>query len=142
MKINDHILMESLYEQVQEKNLKESHNKSYESVKSAISRRIGYKHLDLISQYGIEKVMDAIEGVAGFVTEDENLQEIGSSDVSAWVNWVVKDLTRREDTVDRYQKMNDDWNKNASPEAKDGKEKLLGMMGKFGNSLGPEGARG
>jgi hypothetical protein len=121
---------------------KESHNESYESVKAAIGRRIYVKHSDLLVKYGIDKVMDAIEDIAGFVTEDGDLQEIGSSDISAWTNWVVKDLTRREDTIDRFQRMNDTWNKTASPEAKAGKEKLLGMMGKFGNSLGPEGARG
>jgi hypothetical protein len=136
MRSKDQILLENLYSN---QILKEGN--VYDSVHRAISRRIASNHVDLLRDYGIEKVLDAVNQVASHVAEGESLEDIGSSDVSAWVNWVVKDLTRGENTAERLQNMSDTWDKNASPEAKAGKEKLSSMMGEFGNRLGPEGAR-
>jgi hypothetical protein len=51
-------------------------------VASAIARRIMSQRLDLLQKYGPQKVMDAIDEVADFVGD---VEEIGSSDVSAWV---------------------------------------------------------
>jgi hypothetical protein len=132
MKNKDQILLENIYSK---QILKEGD--SYDSVLIAISRRIANNHVDLLKKYGKQKVLDAIHRVTGQVTEEESLKDI---DVSALVNWVVKDLTREENTAERFQNMSDTWNKTASPEAKAGKEKILSMMSKFGNRLGPEGA--
>ena len=58
-----------------------------EAVFNAIIHRISTQHLDLISQYGIEQVMFAVEDMASFVGE---VEEIGTSDVSCWVNNTIK----------------------------------------------------
>ena len=62
-----------------------------DAVKNAIIRRISIRHLDLIKQYGIERVMDAIEDMALYVGE---VEEIGSSDVSCWVKSIEERLGR------------------------------------------------
>lgn len=56
---------------------------------SSIAYRISMQRLDLIRDYGIEKVMDAIQTVANNVGD---LEEIGSSDISVWVNEVEQEL--------------------------------------------------
>ena len=58
-----------------------------EAVLDAIIHRISIRHLDLITQYGIEQVMTAAEDMASFVGE---VEEIGTSDVSCWVNNTIK----------------------------------------------------
>ena len=58
-------------------------------VVNAITRRIMLQGTDLLSKYGPEKVMAAIEDVADFVGD---VEEIGSSDVSAWVKQVERSL--------------------------------------------------
>ena len=65
---------------------------SEEAVKSAVTRRIRNQHVELITKYGIEEVMNAIEDVASGVG---NLVEIGSSDVSGWVSSIIKMLEKR-----------------------------------------------
>jgi hypothetical protein len=62
---------------------------SRDSVVSAITRRIITQNKDLLIQHGPELVMQAIESVADWVGE---VDEIGSSDVSAWVNDVKRQL--------------------------------------------------
>ena len=62
-----------------------------DAVKNAIIHRISIRHLDLIKQYGIERVMDAIEDMALYVGE---VEEIGSSDVSCWVKSIEERLGR------------------------------------------------
>ena len=57
------------------------------AVFNAIIHRISTQHLDLITQYGIEQVMFAVEDMASFVGE---VEEIGTSDVSCWVNNTIK----------------------------------------------------
>jgi hypothetical protein len=54
-------------------------------VVSAITRRILLQRTDLLSKYGPAKVMQAIDDVADFVGDTD---EIGSSDVSGWVRQV------------------------------------------------------
>ena len=54
-------------------------------VESAIIRRIMVAHTDLLKQFGPEKVMQAAEEVAYNVGD---VDEIGSSDVSAYVEQV------------------------------------------------------
>ena len=61
-------------------------------VSSAITRRILNQRPDLL-KYGPEAVMDAIDEVADFVGD---VEEIGSSDVSAWVAQVARYLQTRD----------------------------------------------
>lgn len=65
---------------------------SEEAVKSAITRRIRNQHVELIAEYGIEEVMNAIEDISSGVGD---LEEIGSSDVSYWVSCVIKMLEKK-----------------------------------------------
>ena len=58
-------------------------------VAGAITRRILSQRLDLLKQYGPELVGAAVDHVADFVGE---VEEIGTSDVSAWVNQVERML--------------------------------------------------
>jgi hypothetical protein len=58
-------------------------------VVNAITRRIIMQRTDLLSKYGLEKVSDAIDEVADFVGD---VEEIGSSDVSGWVRHVEQML--------------------------------------------------
>ena len=58
-------------------------------VASAITRRILSQRLDLLKQYGPELVGAAVDNVADYVGD---VEEIGSSDVSAWVNQVERML--------------------------------------------------
>jgi hypothetical protein len=68
--------------------VKESYDES--PVYSAVLNRITRQHLDLLSKFGPAAVMAAIEDVASSVGDD--LDEIGSSDVSIWTKQVVQDL--------------------------------------------------
>ena len=58
-------------------------------VAGAITHRIMIQRHDLLSKYGPAKVMAAIDDVADFVGD---VEEIGSSDVSAWVKQVEQSL--------------------------------------------------
>jgi hypothetical protein len=63
---------------------------------SAITRRILMQRSDLLSKYGPEKVMAAIDEVADFVGD---VEEIGSSDVSGWVKHVEQMLGNMAEEV-------------------------------------------
>jgi hypothetical protein len=58
-------------------------------VASSITRRILMQRADLLSKYGPEKVTAAIDEVADFVGD---VEEIGSSDVSGWIKQVEQSL--------------------------------------------------
>lgn len=58
-------------------------------VASAITRRIMLQRHDLLSKFGPVKVMAAIDDVADFVGDTD---EIGSSDVSGWIKQVEQSL--------------------------------------------------
>ena len=58
-------------------------------VASAIIRRILLQRTDLLSKYGPEKVGQAVDEVADFVGD---VEEIGSSDVSGWIRHVEQML--------------------------------------------------
>ena len=58
-------------------------------VASAITRRILLQRTDLLAKYGPEKVGQAVDEVADFVGD---VDEIGSSDVSGWVRHVEQML--------------------------------------------------
>ena len=62
---------------------------SGEAVEMAIMRRMLIAHTDLIVEFGLDKVVDAIEEVAYNVGDTD---EIGSSDVSGWVRQVKQIL--------------------------------------------------
>lgn len=65
-------------------------------VASAITRRILMQRSDLLSKYGPEKVTAAIDEVADFVGD---VEEIGSSDVSGWVKQVEQSLASMGEEV-------------------------------------------
>jgi hypothetical protein len=65
-------------------------------VAQAITRRILLQRTDLLSKHGPEKVMMAIDEVADFVGD---VEEIGSSDVSGWVRHVEQMLGNMEEGV-------------------------------------------
>jgi len=62
---------------------------SSDEAESAILKRIMVAHLDLLKEFGPEKVMQAVEEVAYNIGD---LDEIGSSDVSGWVHEVKQIL--------------------------------------------------
>jgi hypothetical protein len=62
---------------------------AYDSVKNAITHRIAIRHVDLLTKYGLDKVEDAIDSVADF---HRDVEEIGSSDISAFVRQVQDTL--------------------------------------------------
>lgn len=64
-------------------------NDSSEAAKNAIFHRITHRHPDLLSKYGPVKVTAAIDDEAILL---DDLEEIGSSDVSIWVDNVSKSL--------------------------------------------------
>jgi len=64
-------------------------NNNGEAVEMAIMRRMLVAHTDLIVEFGLDKVVQAIEEVAYNVGDTD---EIGSSDVSGWVNQVKQIL--------------------------------------------------
>jgi len=59
-------------------------------VASAIARRIMMQHTDVLAKFGPQKVLDAIDDVADFVGD---VEEIGTSDVSAWTKQVIDSLS-------------------------------------------------
>lgn len=67
----------------------EGENDCCEAIQSAIIRRIINQHKDLLVQHGPQAIMDAAKDVAEWVGE---VDEIGSSDVSAWVKQVCDQL--------------------------------------------------
>jgi hypothetical protein len=65
-------------------------------VAGAITRRILLQRSDLLSKYGPEKVLAAIDDVADFVGDTD---EIGSSDVSGWIKQVEQMLDNMAEEV-------------------------------------------
>lgn len=69
-------------------------------VAQAIIRRILLQRTDLLAKYGPNRVGDAVDDVADFVG---NVDEIGSSDVSSWVKQVEQMLaSMNEDSNPEY----------------------------------------
>lgn len=68
----------------------------------AITRRILLQRTDLLAKYGPERVGAAIDEVADFVGD---VEEIGSSDVSGWVRHVEQMLSNMPNSMDeaKYQ---------------------------------------
>jgi hypothetical protein len=66
-------------------------------VAGAITRRILLQRADLLQKYGPQKVMAAIDDVADFVGDTE---EIGSSDVSGWIKQVEQTLAGMDEGIE------------------------------------------
>lgn len=60
-------------------------------VAQAVLHRLMRQHPDVIGKYGPDKVMDAVDELADFVGD---VEEIGSSDVSIWTKEVIDELER------------------------------------------------
>ena len=63
----------------------------YSAVTGAITRRIITQHPEVLAKYGPAIVSQAIDEIADFVGD---VDEIGSSDVSGWVSQVIRSLGR------------------------------------------------
>ena len=74
----------------------ESDQEEVSPVYGAIIHRIMRQRLDLLSKYGPEKVMDAVEEVADFVGD---VDEVGSSDVSGWIKHVEQMLGNMDEAA-------------------------------------------
>ena len=86
----------------------------YSPVTQAITRRILRQRTDLLAKYGPEKVGNAIDEVADFVGD---VEEIGSSDVSGWVRHVEQMLGNMQGVAEgsdaaKYYIVNHDTNEN------------------------------
>jgi len=80
-------------------------------VASAITRRILLQRHDLLSKYGPAAVTQAIDDVADFVGD---VEEIGSSDVSGWIKHVEQSLAGMGESVaeaDEWEEQGDRWNR-------------------------------
>jgi len=66
-------------------------------VATAIRGRIVRTRIDLLKQYGLDKVSQAVDDIASGVSR---VSEIGSSDVSGWVKQVEDWLHRQDTSVD------------------------------------------
>jgi hypothetical protein len=75
-------------------------------VASAVTRRILQQRLDLLKQYGPELVGAAVDNVADYVGD---VEEIGSSDVSAWVAQVERML--KENPPESFAEAETDYSK-------------------------------
>ena len=71
----------------------------YEAIQSAIIRRIAHSHHELLMKLGPQGIMDAARDIADFAAP---VEEIGSSDVSAWVRMIERDagIEKEEEEVD------------------------------------------
>jgi len=64
---------------------------SVEAVESALIHRFRVGHLDLVPKHGIQAVLEAITDKAFAVGR---VEEIGSSDISCWMQDVIERLER------------------------------------------------
>ena len=79
----------------------EDNTRSEEAIQSAIIRRITNQHLDLLKKYGPQAIMDASADVAW---DAAPVEEIGSSDVSAWVQQVIYQLEGTSDLAEAFNR--------------------------------------
>ena len=116
-------------------------NDTSEAVKNAIIRRIAMKHVDLLSKYGPEAVMSEVDSIAEMMND---LDEIGSSDISVWVRSIKDNLERsknmqtQEDVVsDQPMQLGDYLDSLASSINKDAELKNAEVMKTDPGSIGP-----
>jgi len=92
------------------------------AMKSAVTRRIMTSHMEWITRYGIENLVDVIDDA----TDGWDGEEIGTSDVSAYVHRVKDELDRRtlgeakatEDVISTVKKKLGDYLSDLSKEIK------------------------
>lgn len=82
-------------------------------VANAITRRILMQRTDLLAKYGPVKVMNAIDDVADFVGD---VEEIGSSDVSGWIRQIEQSLQSMNTELTEFAPSSDDGNDGFSDE--------------------------
>jgi len=80
-------------------------------VANAITNRILRQRADLLQKYGPFAVGDAIDSVAEFVGD---VEEIGSSDVSAWVSQVERNLSGFKDELNELKFLGSECTKDCS----------------------------
>jgi hypothetical protein len=90
------MLINELFNSNSEPVIEGAFSNSDRAVASAIIRRILLQRTDLLSKYGPERVGAAVDDVADFVGDTD---EIGSSDVSGWVRHVEQMLGNMEQGV-------------------------------------------
>jgi hypothetical protein len=78
---------------------------SYDSVKQAIEHRVVTTELDLIETYGLTAVTEEIENQA-LSYADEQLDEIGTSDVSCWILNIREKLEKHHTKDDLHEMPN------------------------------------
>jgi len=86
-------------------NKREGVGEGYEEenpVVNAIAGRIMRQRIDLLKDYGLDNVMQAIDEVAEFVGD---VEEIGSSDVSGWIKHVEQMLPNMGESVNEGYKI-------------------------------------
>jgi hypothetical protein len=76
----------------------------YEAIQSAVIRRIAHSHHELLMKLGPQGVMDAARDIADFAAP---VEEIGSSDVSAWVDMIERDagIEKEEEVAEAKDKV-------------------------------------
>jgi len=63
-----------------------------DAVFNAICGRITARHADMLSEFGVEACINAADEIAVTVASNP-VEEIGTSDVSCWVNQIRSTLT-------------------------------------------------
>lgn len=106
----------------------------------AMIHRIMVSHTDLLSKYGPEKILAAAEREAEFIG---NIEEIGSSDITAWVNNIKRDLEghpemeSKEDNLINLEKEWDEYkNQTQVAEAKGLAKKVKIVKGPYAGRIG------
>jgi hypothetical protein len=69
----------------------------FEAIQSAIIRRIAHSHHELLMKLGPDGVLEAARDIAEFAAP---VEEIGTSDVSAWVAMIERDAGIEKEEVD------------------------------------------
>jgi hypothetical protein len=72
----------------------------FEAIQSAIIRRIAHSHHDLLMKLGPDGVLAAAREVAEFAAP---VEEIGSSDVSAWVHMIEREAGIEQEHSDLHE---------------------------------------
>jgi len=76
----------------------------FEAIQSAIIRRIAHSHHELLMKLGPDGVLEAAREVAEFAAP---VEEIGSSDVSAWVQMIERDAGIEKEEVTEERDIDD-----------------------------------
>jgi hypothetical protein len=77
----------------------------FEAIQSAIIRRIAHNHHELLMKLGPDGVLEAARDIAEFASP---VEEIGTSDVSAWVAQIERDAGIEKEEVTEERDIEDD----------------------------------